>query len=143
MTRKTSSEKAPPKFAQDKLPRNLREIVDLIGQQPAEQLVARFGGTTITFPRTTHNNQLTQFLGKEVTEKLVRRYSGTPLYVPKNFHPSIATRDVEIYRRYKHGLSNVSQLAREYGISDRRVWNIIRRQKNAALEALKRPINSP
>lgn len=129
---------------QYELPRLLREISEVIGLHATIQLVARYGGTTINVPFTTRNNyRLAQILEPETIAKLIRRYAGTRLYIPKTCNSPRTARDIEIYQRYKQGLTNVNQIAREYGLSDRHVWKIIKNQRNAARDALKKSLNMP
>lgn len=125
------------------LPRLLREVAEVIGLPATTQLVARYGGTSITIPSTTQRkNQLAQMLGPEATAKLVRIYAGCRLYIPKTDCALRAARNIEIYQRYKHGLADVNQIAREHHLSDRTVWKIIERQKKAARAALKLALNA-
>lgn len=144
MARRHQTEEADHGLQNDELPRLLREIAEVVGLPATIQLVARYGGTTIVVPSTTqNNNQLAQMLGPDAAAKLVRRYAGTKLYISKTNHAPRKARDIEIYQRHKHGLAVVSQLAREYGLSDRMVWRIIKHQKIAARAALKKALNTP
>lgn len=67
--------------------------------------------------------ELARVIGVESYLKLVEIYGGTTIYIAKSDKVINAKRDREIFNKY-NGF-NASQLAKEYGLSDRTVREII------------------
>lgn len=109
-------------------PVNLLEIIEVIGEAAALQLVERFGGTTPRLPslrNVTADHPLAQCLGIEVLTILVKTIGGGRwLYVAKCARGLREARNREIVRRYSDG-EKVDDLARRYRISDRQIWTIL------------------
>lgn len=60
---------------------------------------------------------------------------GRQIYIPTGEQLDRAVRDREIWRKFKG--NNIPALAREYGMSERRIYNIVRAQR--ALDVARRP----
>jgi hypothetical protein len=109
-------------------PVNLLEIIEVIGEAAALQLVERFGGTTPRLPalrNITADHPLAQCLGIDLLTVLVKAVGGGRwLYVAQCKRGLIAQRNREIVERYSAG-EKVDNLARRYSISDRHIWNIL------------------
>lgn len=112
-------------FLQD-LPEVLREIADLVGVPATLKLVESYGGTHLIVPsRYNPDHPLTRVVGHAASVQICQRYSGTSLYVARIKSAIKTLRDIEIASRYDGGVS-VPQLAREYELSDRQIWNVLK-----------------
>ena len=108
------------------LPPSLGRIAEVTGRQGAMALVERYGGTLLIVPkRYRAGHPLVLLLGAEAAAKLIRRFGGTRLYIAKLDVPARARRNDEIIRSYEAGRP-VAWLAREYGLSVRRIWEILK-----------------
>lgn len=110
-------------------PVNLLEVIELIGEAAALKLVEDFGGQTIRIPalRNVHaDHVLAHCIGLEALTALANADGGRWLYVAKCDQSLRLRRNREIAERYSppHNVP-VAQLAREYGLSDRQIWNIL------------------
>lgn len=109
-----------------KLPPSLGRIAEIAGRQGALVLVKRHGGAYLKVPkRYRAAHPLALLLGAEAATKLIRRYGGTRLYIAKLDDPVRTRRNDEIIRGYEAGRP-VAWLAREYGLSERRIWAILK-----------------
>lgn len=61
---------------------------------------------------------------------------GRQIYIPQGMRLRNALRDAEIYRRAKRG--NIAQLVTEYGLTEVRVYEIIRQQRQLHLARVQR-----
>ncbi len=124
---------------QDLLPGQIKLIAQLIGLSKAMRLVECLGGTT--WPVAKGGNRagesrhaaLAEVVGDEAAETLAHHFGGDELYIPRCSTALRRLRDWEINDRFVAGVragqsSNdlVSELAREFGLSDRRVWSILK-----------------
>lgn len=115
----------------DCLPDSAKNIVRLIGLDKAMLLIDRLGGSTISV--ASRHNGLAEIIGHEATDILTREYAGENLYIPNCKAVLRRARDSAIRARFdalvKSGCSAnkaVAALSREHGISDRRVWIILK-----------------
>lgn len=109
------------------LPAGLQELRDLIGITNTLNLVKHFGGLHLKVP--SHYNdthQLVGIIGHEATVTLVRQYGGTTVYIAKVDTMLRIMRNIEISKRFEGGES-ATKLAREYQMSERHIWNILKR----------------
>jgi hypothetical protein len=91
-----------------KLPPSLGRIAEAAGRQGALALVERHGGAYLKVPRRYRaGHPLSLLLGAEALDPVRTR------------------RNDEIIRSYEAGRS-VARLAREYGLSERRIWAILK-----------------
>lgn len=110
-------------------PVNLLEIVELIGEAAALKLVEDYGGQTIRIPALRNVNvdhALTRCIGLESLTALAKADGGRWLYVAKCDQSLRVRRNREIVEKYSppHNVP-VAQLAKDYGLSDRQIWNIL------------------
>ena len=109
-------------------PANLLEIIEVIGEAAALQLVERFGGTTVRLPvlrNITADHPLARCIGIELLTVMVKAVGGGRwLYIPRCARGLREARNREIVERYSAG-EKVDNLARRYSISDRHIWNIL------------------
>ena len=108
-----------------------------------------FGGRTLRIPASVPpaGHRLRRSLGAACTERLVARFGGTELYVPTCRAVLGRLRQQEIIRDFSRasarGMSSVNAvaaLAGRYGLSDRRIWQILKTTASApsGAQALRR-----
>lgn len=120
------------------LPPSVENIIRLIGLPKTQRLVEQLGGTS--FPVAKAQTKLGQIryellaevVGTTAADQLTAEYGGEVLYIPNCKAAARAARDAAIHARFDQLVrelsSNeaVSLLAREYQLSDRRVWDILK-----------------
>jgi len=122
------------------LPASVAELVDLIGLDTAMKLVRTLGGTTFPVPKRATKlgelryNVLADVVGVDAADALVKHFGGEELYIPRCSAALQTVRDAEINNYFvaetNKGRSSaevVFYLARQYHLSDRRIWNILKR----------------
>lgn len=122
------------------LPVVAQELAEAVGLPKALRLVETLGGTTFPVPkRETKQGELrfavlADVVGVEAAEVLVRRYGSTDLYIPKCAEALRRLRDAAICREYDALIKSVSgneavqRLARSHRLSDRQIFNILKRE---------------
>lgn len=127
-------------LAVDTLPATARELAQLIGLQKALRLVETLGGTTFPVPKRETKlgelrfNVLADVVGVEAADAMVRRFSGTDLYIPRCAEALRNARDAAICAEYDRliqtmsGNEAVQRLARTHRLSDRHIFNILKRE---------------
>lgn len=123
----------------DDLPESARNIARLIGMEKAMRLFELMGGVTIAIPKgnarygQTRYKLLAEIIGENATDILTAEYGGEMLYIPNCKDALMRARDRDIQSRFeeliKTGLSankSVAELSRQYRLSDRRVWSILK-----------------
>ena len=114
-----------------------------------KRVLTAYGGRTLRIPAAVPppGHRLRRDLGAVCTERLVARYGGTELYVPTCRAVLGRLRQQEIIRDFSRaagrGMSSVnavSALAGRYGLSDRRIWQILKTTASAprGAQALRR-----
>ncbi|MDO9142181.1 MAG: Mor transcription activator family protein [Methylobacter sp.] len=68
-----------------------------------------------------------------VTEMIRIHYSGTPLYFPKGDNYQKRQRDIEIYEKYNG--KNTDELHKEYGVTVKQIYSIIKRVNTEKAQA--------
>lgn len=99
----------------------LKDIVNLIGDEQALELVKQIGGVTYYFPPDGAKSRHVS-INPESWQKLCAYFGGW-VYVPKGESEIKAMRDDEIRRKREDGAA-IIDLAIEYGLSDRRIRDI-------------------
>jgi len=115
------------------------DVIPLVGQAVAAELVRKLGGTTFPVPmRATvqgevRYRQLVEVVGEEAAKTLVYHYGGSELYIPRGARSIQEQRDAAInaeataaIRAGRSTTEIVNELARKYGLTDRRVWDILK-----------------
>lgn len=123
----------------DLLPAQIKLIARLIGLHQALRLVEEYGGTTWPVAKGStrageiRHAALADVIGEDAAEVLAQHYGGDQLYIPNCSQALRRARDLEINRRFVEGVRAghsanvlVSELAREFKLSDRRVWDILK-----------------
>lgn len=121
------------------LPAQIREIAEAIGLPATQRLVEELGGTTWPVARGVNrlgimrHEALTEIVGPEAADIMAKRWGNVPLYIARCAEPLRRLRDLEIHRQFeqavREGVSSttvVNELARTYGLSDRRIWKILK-----------------
>lgn len=126
--------------ALQRLPLMGRTLVRLLRDIDATlQVVAAFGGTTLHIPaersaRALARHPLRAHLTLQQMRRMVQYFAGTDVYIPRCFQAMVRVRDVSIVQRFDQGIragasaaSVVRELAREYRLSDRWIWTILKK----------------
>ena len=113
--------------------RLLWRILDNLGQ--FKRVLAEFGGLSLRIPAALPpaNHPLRRRLGAGCLAKLVAALGGTELYVPSCQGVLCRLRQREIISAFSRAASKgqssvsaVAMLAGRYGLSDRRIWQILK-----------------
>ena len=104
------------------------------------RLLHAFGGQSIRVPRSLPKDKghvLRKSLGVRCLRKLMAVFGGTSIYVPRctALMNRLRQRDIikDFSRSTRRGSSStaaVANLARRHGISDRRVWQILKKENS-------------
>lgn len=121
------------------LPPSIHEVAAVIGMPATLQLVERFGGTTLPLPKGANRlgisalKALAKQIGDVPAQALAHHCAGEPLYIPKCDAALRRIRDLTICERFEAAVREgttanriVADLAREYKLTDRWVWNILK-----------------
>lgn len=123
----------------DHLPENVRIIWRAVDDLPQFwRLLHAFGGQSIRVPRSMPKDKghiLRKNLGVACLRKLMAVFGGTSIYIPRCNALVNRLRQRNITKDFSHstrrGSSStaaVANLARRHGISDRRVWQILKKE---------------
>lgn len=108
----------------DDLPESLQEMVQVIGLRATIKLMEHFGGVRIWVPsEIPPDHELRRHLG-DAADKLASYYALESVAVPRGVTALRRIRDQQIRARYAAG-QTAPALAREYGMTERRIWYII------------------
>lgn len=122
------------------LPATARDMAEVIGLRKTLRLVEALGGTTFPVPKRETKlgelrfNVLADVIGVDAADILVRRYGSTDLYIPRCAEALRRARDAVICREYDRliqtmsGNEAVQRLARTHRLSDRHIFNILKRE---------------
>ncbi|MGC4076254.1 MAG: Mor transcription activator family protein [Rubrivivax sp.] len=115
------------------LPRLARELIDVMGEVPAMQLINVMGGLYLCVPgwplkrASTRFNRLVEIVGEEAAIKYAERWGDIEIQVPKCAAAMRRVRDREIARRYD-AAEPVQDICRRYDISERHFWRIVKKE---------------
>ena len=125
------------------LPASVRDLVDILGMDTVLKLVRELGGTTFPVPkRETKQGELrygllADLIGEKAADLVVYHYGGGELYIPRCAKALQNNRDAEINNKFVQGCRAgssstdiVNSLAKEYRLTDRRVWDILKMAPN-------------
>lgn len=138
----SSSEQNKQKIIRQ-FPEGARTLFALLGNmETVLQLVGKFGGTTIRVPRkwppskktdTPQSHILRSVLTPRQMHILVQHFGGTELYIPQCTKYIMKMRNISIIKTFSKNTARgqsskavVQKLARRHGISDRRIWDILK-----------------
>lgn len=102
-------------------------IVSIIGFDALEVLVQHYGGLTIRVPSGGGElyQAMADLIGDTAMRNLALYAGGTALYIPKGDESQRQQRNAQIISAHASGVP-VSSIARRFGLSDRRIWAIIK-----------------
>jgi hypothetical protein len=107
----------------DLLPKNLKEIANLIGFEKTLLIVEKFAGHRLYVARSIENGSaLVSLLGKDDALKVVKFCGGSQIEIPNCKRLKNWSRDALI--RQDRTQMNVAQVASKYGLSRGRVQKI-------------------
>lgn len=113
-----------------KLPPSLDEVVAVIGESTTIALINEYGGTTQRLPairNATDDHEFSKVIGKEKLHLLINAIGASRyVYIPRCADGLRLKRDREIVKRFNEG-EVVESLAREHSLSDRQIWNILKK----------------
>jgi hypothetical protein len=101
-------------------------LVELVGCESAEKIIAEFGGARIWVPvRNTPDAKLAQILGDGAASALCARFGGDYLQIPNTISGhKVYQRIAELHRRG----CKIDDIARTVGRSRRTVFRLLRRK---------------
>ncbi|MDF5921437.1 Mor transcription activator family protein [Pseudomonas aeruginosa] len=127
------------------LPDTVRDMAGRIGLPATLVVVEQLGGTSwrIAEGRARRGEArraaLAELVGSDIEEQLHAHYRGEEIYVARCHKALVRWRDLEIVERFEQGLrdgqtarSLLSDLARQYNLSDRWIWEIVNRPSEPA-----------
>lgn len=128
------------------LPENARLLWNALGDMRRFwRLLHHCEGQTLRVPRTEpadNRHPLCRTLGRPALRRLMAVFGGTSVYVPRCSALLTRLRQHEIIadfsRRTARGVSSVtavSRLARLHGLSDRRIWQILKKDASVPAQA--------
>jgi len=108
----------------------LRQLVDLIGLPATMAIVEAHGGTLLNIPRQADQNAtLVALVGAEKAAILGRALGPDRLLIPKAAPALLAVRNRQILAQLR--TRSVRQVARDFKLGERQVWNIKRQSSEA------------
>jgi len=111
----------------DDLPPVVAEMRRLIGTAATLALVRAYGGASLYMPeRFDAEHLIVPIVGHEAAQILMRQFARERIYIPKCDGALNIRRNIQISRRYEAG-TPVRHLAHEHGLSERQIWNILKR----------------
>ena len=104
----------------------LHALVEVIGCESAEKLIAQFGGARIWIPvQGTPDSKLTQVLGDSAASALCAHFGGDYLQVPNVIHGhDVHQRIAELHRQG----CKINEIALAVGRSRRTVFRLLRKK---------------
>ena len=127
------------------LPDNVRQLWDaLLDTRQLWRVLQAYGGHNVRVPRQEPDakNPLRRRLGLRCVRKLMAAFGGTFVYVPRctALREKLRQREIiEAFGRHTaHGLSStaaVAALALRHDLSDRRIWQILKKEASAPAQA--------
>lgn len=123
----------------DQISSSLAALIEVIGWTAAIRLMETHGGREIWVPVNAHDDfagearrtGLWAIVGREALEALVKRFGGQEIYIPQERQYAVAVRDRRIWELRQEG-KTISTLATEFGLTERWIWAIVRKQRHLA-----------
>lgn len=108
-------------------------LLSLIGEKAAIRFMdsKHFGGAYLTFPKSAIGPgadtyaHLAEIVGEAEAKRLCTYFDGDSIYIPKLTKHYLQERNKRIVLAYNSG-KNVRELVREFGLSDRRIWEVLK-----------------
>lgn len=131
------------------LPESVRLLRQVLEDDAAlHRLLEHCGGLTLRIPRRfpAEGHLLRALLPEPVLRRLLGAYGGTCLYIPRCARLARQVRQRELLGAFsRHTAAGTSSnaevrfLARRYGITDRRVWQLLKQEAELPDKALQAP----
>jgi len=104
----------------------LDTLIQTVGHESAEKIIAKFGGARIWVPvRSTPDAKLTRILGNDAASELCARFGGDYLQIPNTIYSeNIYRRIAELHRQG----CKINDIALAVGRSRRTVFRLLRRK---------------
>lgn len=118
--------------ASSELPRLAQELVEVMGEVPAMQLINAMGGLYLCVPGwplkrpSTRFDRLVEIVGEEAAIKYSERWGDVEIQVPKCAAAMRLVRNRDITRRYEAG-EPVQDICRRYDVSERHFWKLVKK----------------
>jgi len=120
----------------ENLPGSLVEVADAIGLVNCLALVALYGGRELYIPACfPDSHAVVTVLGREIADNLSARFSGSAIDLARGDRFQQGERNQEICQKRAQRVK-VSDLARKYHLTERRIYGILRRNRRAEPEQL-------
>lgn len=124
----------------DKLPENLRLIIQLTDYRTAMILIKHYGGSDYSFPplkSISESHELAELLGFNNLKKLCQYWNGDVVYIPKSDRYLGILRD----KRIEQDLSELGadskiqrELARKYNVTTRWIRSVRKNQLSPSMK---------
>ena len=112
-----------PDIDLDLLPGNVREIAGIIGLPATLKLVEHFGGTRTWVPgKLIKSHPIVKAIGVNRARQLIEHFGSERIDIPKCDAALRTLPDAEIIQKLK--TEKRADVAREYGLTERRVYMI-------------------
>lgn len=135
------------------LPESVRLLRQALEDDDAlHRLLRHCGGLTLRIPRRfpAEGHPLRALLPEPALRRLLGAYGGTCLYIPRCARLARQIRQRELLGAFsRHTAAGTSSnaevrfLARRYGITDRRVWQLLKQEAELPVRALTDPGDAP
>ncbi|WP_447588676.1 Mor transcription activator family protein [Aquipseudomonas campi] len=122
----------------DVLPASVVDMAQRIGMPAALTVVEKMGGIRwrvaegATREGAAKRAALADIVGSDIEELLHREYAGEDISLPRCHAALLRWRNIEINRRFEQGIREgltghiiAAELAREYRLTDRWIWDIV------------------
>jgi hypothetical protein len=123
------------------LPASARDLAGIVGLPAAIGLLERFGGMTALYvPKdVSPGHDLARIMGEAAARKLSSVYGGDYLRnIPRCAGAMRAVRDRAVVRRKSEGAAP-RDIAQEFGLTERWVWEILARSRQAEPQQYRLP----
>lgn len=118
--------------AASELPRLAQELMEVMGEEPAMQLINAMGGLYLCVPGwplkrvSSRFEALEKIVGTEAARKFAERWGNVEIQVPKCAAAMRMLRNRDITRRYEAG-EPVQDICRRYDVSERHFWKLVKK----------------
>ncbi|WP_434777670.1 Mor transcription activator family protein [Neisseria sp. Ec49-e6-T10] len=131
------------------LPDSVKDLAQIIGFEKTYLLIKHLGGTTFPVSKNMHKNgviryeMIAEIIGVTAADILTNHYGGDTVYIPRCFEALTEVCHRVIRARFDRETKDVpaiyvvADLAREYEVSDRHVWRILKegdREDNSVIQ---------